>query len=284
VAYVGAIENMNTQNIMQTALDLSGMDTVPPDSAILAPASDITRTLMSIDICEDDLCRAKDEGYDLVIAHHPFDRIGVHQMLARHKDLMLQAGVPAGLATTATEQIMENYRDRTGGQLEDGGTKRMAVRAHELGIGLMNIHTPCDELGRAELQRVADGCGQSASVSELMNCYKAIPEIAGSDEHVELVCGSDDAPTGRTVVMHGAGTNGGHPVAAALFESGIDTVVYIHLYPQEQRRQVVQESKGNLILTGHYGSDSLGINPLLDALEEHGVETTCFGNMIRIKR
>lgn len=269
---------------MRIALDLSGMDAVPPDSAILAPADDITRVLVSIDVCEDDLFRAKAKGYDLLIAHHPFDRMGVVRMLVRHKDLMLQAGVPWGRANTACEQNVANYTNRPRRQLHDGNAELLAVRAHELGIGLMNIHAPCDELGRLELQRVADDLARSSSVSDLMDCYRAIPEIVESNEDVELVCGAGDANVGRTVVIHGAGTNGGYPVATALFDSRIDTVVYIHLYQADQRDQLARESRGNLILTGHYGSDSLGINPLLDVLEKQGVEAECFGNMVRIKR
>ena len=42
--------------------------------------------------------------------------------------------------------------------------------------------------------------------------------------------------------------------------------------------------KGNLILTGHYASDFLGIDPLVDALEAAGVEVDCCNNMIRVKR
>jgi hypothetical protein len=86
------------------------------------------------------------------------------------------------------------------------------------------------------------------------------------------------------VVIHAAGVNGGYPVANALFENGVDTVVYIHLFSEEQEDRLRGENKGNLIVTGHYGSDSLGINPLVDELERRGLEIACRNKMVRVRR
>jgi len=89
---------------------------------------------------------------------------------------------------------------------------------------------------------------------------------------VKLICGSLDDKLGKAMVIHGAGANGGYSVANALFETGINTVVYIHLFhfQKEQEDLLKKENKGNLVVTGHYGSDSIGINPLIDELEIRG--------------
>ncbi len=234
---------MNTQDIMQLALDLSGMTTVPSDSALFVPANSVTRILMGIDICEADLSRAKADGHDLVIAHHPLAGTGYIGTMGRSVDLMLEAGLPEDVAREACRRNMASYEERVARSPPDEKAERMSVLARDLGIGLMNIHQPCDELGRVELQRVADGLADSASISELMSAYRAIPEVVKSDEEVELVCGSDDAAIGHTVMINGAGTNCGYDVATALFDGGIDTVVYIHLRGQEQRSQFAHESK-----------------------------------------
>lgn len=77
------------------------------------------------------------------------------------------------------------------------------------------------------------------------------------------------------------GTNGGHAVATALFEVGVDTVIYIHLLPyqKDERELLAKENKGNLILTGHYASDSIGANILIVKLEELGMEVTRFNKL-----
>ena len=121
-------------------------------------------------------------------------------------------------------------------------------------------------------------------MAALIERYASLPEIEAAKEGVHLVCGRPDARIGKTVVIHAAGVNGGYPVADALFESGVDTVVYIHLFSEEQRERLAKENKGNLLLTGHYGSDSVGINPLVDELERRGIKVVCCNKMVRIAR
>ncbi len=162
--------------------------------------------------------------------------------------------------------------------------RELCASAEGLDLGLMNIHLPCDEVGRRILQEQADELAPFATVSDLIERYASLPEIKGAAEGVCLACGSGDAELGRVVVVHAAGVNGGYPVADALFESGVDTVVYIHLFSEEQRDRLREENKGNLILTGHYGSDSLGINPLVDELERRGMEVACRNKMVRVER
>jgi len=63
-------------------------------------------------------------------------------------------------------------------------------------------------------------------------------------------------------------------VANTLFKYGVNTVVYIHLLPHQKadRERLKRENKGNLITTGHYPSDALGINPLITELKHRGLE------------
>jgi hypothetical protein len=88
---------------------------------------------------------------------------------------------------------------------------------------------------------------------------------------------------GRWVVLHGAGTNGGYHVAKCAFENGIDTVVYIHIDPghlARLRSEFSERGAKNLIVTGHVASDSIGINPLVRALREAGLEVTCVSGIV----
>jgi len=89
-------------------------------------------------------------------------------------------------------------------------------------------------------------------------------------------------PLGRWVVLHGAGTNGGYPIAKCAFDHGIDTVVYIHVDPGHLARLRGEfAAKGkNLVVTGHVASDSIGINVLVRALREHGLEVTCVSGIV----
>lgn len=275
---------MNTADIMQVSLDLAGMESVPADSGIFRAREKVKRILLGIDIEKDDLLFAVDNGCDLVLAHHPLRWTAFLDVMDRHETLMLEAGVPKERAREACRENRAFWETLADPGHAEQMVRELCAMAAELDLGLMNIHLPCDEVGRRILQAQADELAPSGNVSALIDRYASLPEIEAAKEGVALVCGKADARLGRTVVIHGAGVNGGYPVANALFESGTGTVVYIHLFSEEQKARLQEESKGNLILTGHYGSDSLGINPLMDELERRGIETHCRNRMVRTRR
>lgn len=269
---------------MQMALNLSGLANTPADSGVFVPVDKVSRILVGIDVHPADLYRSQAEGFDLIIAHHPLDKTGFVRVMNRHEELMLTAGVSPERAKEACLQCRAPYEKWAAELPSDESPEQLIELAEELHVGLMNIHTPCDEIGRIFLQKTADDLPEPRTVSRLVEAYRAIPEIAESSEDVELVSGQTDQNPGKVAVIHAAGTNGGYPVANALFDSGIGPVVYIHLDSRKQKSRLQRENKGNLIVTGHYGSDSLGINPLLDALENDGIEVSCLEEVIRIKR
>lgn len=275
---------MNTADIMQLSLDLAGMDAVPADSGIFRPCEDVRRVLLGIDMGREDLLLAGQEGFDLVLAHHPIHWASFLKVMDRHETFMAEAGVPAARARESSRENKAFWEKLVDPDHAEGMVRELCALAEELDLGFMNVHLPCDELGRRILQEHADELAPSATVSTLIERFESLPEIEAAGEGVRLVCGHAHAELGRTFVIHGAGVNGGYPVADALFESGVGTVVYIHLFSEEQETRLRRESKGNLILTGHYGSDSLGINPLADELERRGIEVRSCNRMVRIKR
>ena len=53
-------------------------------------------------------------------------------------------------------------------------------------------------------------------------------------------------------------------------------MIYIHISAADLEK-LRAEGKGNLIVTGHIVSDSLGINPFIHELEKMGVSVTRIG-------
>ena len=173
---------MNTDDIIRMACEMAGFNSTPGDSMIHNPGDGIRRVLFGIDITQDDLVRAKNDGLDLVISHHA---------------------------------------------------------------------------------AAADALDATQPVSDLIDAFRSLPEIVEGDEPLELPVGSCDRPIGRVVVAHGA--------ARALVRHGVGTVVYIHC-SDEHRRRLADEDSGNLVVTGHYQSDRLGLNPFVAVLEQRGLE------------
>jgi hypothetical protein len=254
-------------------------DFLPDDTRIYNPREDVQRILLGIDIDEEDLRSAKERGFDLVLAHHPPVKVGIEGVLPRHIDLMIQAGVPKAKAEVAYEKHFAYLSSRWSPGEPGPSHEHFSEVARSLDLGFMNIHLPCDEIGRLILQKTVDELPRGAGVKDLMNAFATLPEIATAGEGVELVSGKSNSPAGRRIIIHAAGTNGGHAVATALFEVGYDTVVYIHLH-EEQAELLRAEARGNLITTGHYGSDSLGINPLVDRLRAAGMEVELCNKMV----
>ena len=98
--------------------------------------------------------------------------------------------------------------------------------------------------------------------------------LDAADTDVLLRLGDRGNDLGEVAVHHAAGTNGGASVARAYFEHGVDTVLYIHVGAgdtDELREEFAGEAK-NLVVTGHIASDAIGMNAVIDALEERGVE------------
>ena len=263
---------MNTAEIMSIALELAGFNEVPGDSEIFHHGENIRMILFGIDIWDENLVRAKELGMDAVISHHPPNLTPgkrFAEVIDKQIDFMTRAGVPLTAAEEAITSIREEYKFNPLRTHEE-----IIALSRKLKMPLMNIHQPCDELGRRILQSVMDNIGEDRTVRDLMSSYNNLDEIKKAGEPVELICGSLDAYIGKGVVIHGAGTNGGYPVANALFSYGVNTVVYIHLLPHQKadRERLQKENMGNLIVTGHYPSDALGINPLINELERRGME------------
>ena len=136
----------------------------------------------------------------------------------------------------------------------------------------MGIHTPLDELGRRRLVAAVEALSPEATRGELVGRLSTLPELRAAATCVELRLGSPDRPAGKVAVLHGAGTNGGYPVAACAFRHGIDTVVYIHCSAAAATRLGEEFPGKNPVVTGHIAADSLGINPFLAELRKSGLE------------
>ncbi|MCX6339494.1 MAG: hypothetical protein NTX71_06200 [Candidatus Aureabacteria bacterium] len=271
---------MNTNDIMNVALTLAGFAEIPGDSDIFYPGENIKKLLFGIDVFNSDIIAAKENGYDLVISHHPPNKTFTARFCNEIKDqvkLLVKAGVSQKHVAAIVEPIVDKFYNWN----RDKNHNEVISLAAKLEMPLMNIHQPCDELGRRCLQAIPDRIGKAATVGDLMSRFGQLREVQQSGERIELVCGNLNDRIGETIVVHGVGTNGGHAVATALFEVGVDTVIYIHLLPyqKDERELLAKENKGNLILTGHYASDSIGANILIVKLEELGMEVTRFNKL-----
>lgn len=270
--------SMNTTEIMQLALDLAGFDYIPADSEIYVEGDKIKKVLFGIDIDSSDLYYAKSNGYDAVIAHHPqASVIEAYEVYKDHIKIMKSYGVPEEIAKKAVEDKCEGLRISSHMKNYDD---TISV-ARMLKIPFLNIHQPLDEIGRRLMQEKVDEIckDENTTLKDIVTALSSFKEMKAARTKVELLIGDENLKPGRTVVAHGTYTNGGYDVANAYFENGVNTVIYIHItYPDYVRLK--KEAKGNLIVSGHIASDSVGINPFVEAMRGKGLEVTTVKGII----
>lgn len=262
---------MTATEALELALEMSGLSQVPADSGVLVPGELGERVLLAIDVGVAELVLAKDLGASGVIAHHPPGgppRLHWHRVLWRHAELLAAYGVPRNEAEKAAGELVQEFAARD--HAANYGHVPAAARA--LGLPLVGIHTPLDELGRRRLAAAVEELSAGASLGELVKKVSQLPEIKNANTEVEIRLGAPDRRAGKVAVLHGAGTNGGHPVAACAFRHGIDTVIYIHCSHAAARRLAEEFPEKNLVVVGHIAADSLGINPFLAELRSRGLE------------
>lgn len=255
---------------MNLSLHLAGLKRIPEDSATYVKGDDIGRVLFGIDAGASELLLAKQLGYDAVIAHHPQGESAIlnfHHVFKRHINQMVSAGIPREEAERAVQKKFA--------ELEADAHARNYAHAVDvarlLKMPYMNIHTPLDEIGRRIMQEQSNReTKPNSTVQEVVNSLNKLPEFKNAMTKITIRLGTAGNPAGKVVVSHGAGTNGGYEVAKTYFKNRIGTVVYIHVGLGDLER-LRAEGKGNLIITGHIASDSVGINPFIRELENKGI-------------
>jgi putative NIF3 family GTP cyclohydrolase 1 type 2 len=274
---------MDTDRLMAIALEMARQGEVPPDSQVYVPGREITKVLMGVDLGEAELLLAKQLGYGCAIAHHPAGgraTVDFHRILQKQFDFMVKAGVPKEVARRVSNEMKDRAEVRDHADNYD----RTPAVARLLGLPFMSIHNPLDEVGRRVMDEVLRGHTKEGSlVLDAVNALGSIPELKKATTRIKVRLGSEENVLGRFVVHHGAGTNGGYAVAKAYFDAGVDTVVYIHIAPEELKRlreDMAIPAGKTLIITGHMASDSIGINAYARRLREEGLEVRAIGGIV----
>lgn len=280
---------MKAPELLSFADRLAGFAAPPADSCVVFDSGrPIRRALAGINATTGDLMLARQLGCDAFLLHHPLAgaaRRGFHRVLDRMVELMTEHGVARERADAAVADLRR--RSRFNDHLSDWD--HLASAAELIGITLVNVHLAADELGRRVMADAAAGAGAGATLGEVAERLRTIPELAHPANEIILIPAEASKRAGRVAVMHAGGTNGGASVAECLFDhsSGgagvVETVVYIHIAGDDVKRleaRAAEGKPGSLIVTGHLASDAIGMNLLMGALRcEAGVEVIPGGGL-----
>jgi len=254
------------------------------DTRILADSKkEIKKIMVGIDIQPAELIIAKQMGVDLVIAHHPLGAAlaDLGDVMHLQAEVLAQYGVPINIAESLTkERISEVARG-----VSASNHFRTVDAAKLLNIGLICVHTPCDNLAATYLEKLIKKA-KPETVGEIIQLLKKVPEYQEAVRRKtgpKIFVGSEENSAGQIVVSEiTGGTEGAVGIYEKMSQAGIGTVIGMHM--DEERKKEAQKYHINVVIAGHISSDSLGVNHFLDELEKRKIEIIPCSGLIRISR
>jgi putative NIF3 family GTP cyclohydrolase 1 type 2 len=283
---------------MQIALELVGWDEIPLDSGIHIPGKDIKRLIFTMDANVGLLHMAARLGFDAVVCHHPCGvLLNRGEVYRRHIDLLVENGIDrdtviasVGEAVDTAARRMTNARFRMLYHESPNQTVLEVDAARLLDLPFMNIHNPFDEQGRRILQATIDETAERNpkwKAADVLDLIKGLPEAVYAKDvygiSPEIFVGDPDSDASKAVFIHGALSAPDAGIINFYWESGFKTIVALHT-EFGNLESLRKESRGNLILTGHFLGDSLGMTPFIRALRDTGVEVVCMGGIIDVAK
>jgi putative NIF3 family GTP cyclohydrolase 1 type 2 len=266
---------------MGLALEMAGLDEIPPDSGIHVPGKNVKRVLLGIDMETPELLLAKQLNFDLVIGHHPaagLPAVYWWQVMDRQIELMVKAGVPINRAQRALKRRREMVEKRS----HVGNYDRSLSAAKLLNLPYMNIHQPIDIITEQRVdghlqQRLSQN--PRAKLEDVVNWLLELPEYKKAATKPKIRVGDRNDYAGKVVVSMAGGTNGGGDVAKAYFEAGVGCLVLMHMEDSDLK-EVREHNMGSIIVAGHMASDSIGLNIFAEKLREKGLEVVTTAGII----
>lgn len=261
------------------------------DSRILYDASkdkQIKRVLVGIDLEGPEVLLAdrlteKGKKIDLLIAHHPEGKAlaSLAEVMHLQEDLLYKFGVSINVA----EGIMSPRIAEVARTIAPANHSRAIDMAKILNFSFMCLHTSIDNLVADFIQKKIDK-EKPETLGEIIKLLKIIPEYnQATKENVgpKIFVGHSEKKAGKIAISEiTGGTESPKEIYEKLSHAGVGTVIGMHI--SEANRKEAEKHHINVVIAGHYSSDSLGMNLFLDELEKKGIEIIPCSGLIRVKR
>ncbi|KAF1085655.1 NIF3 (NGG1p interacting factor 3) [Sporotomaculum syntrophicum] len=279
----------NLKEVEKKEFDVESLVNPYSDTRILFgdPETEVKRMLVGIDIEAGEVLladRLSDKGskVDLVMSHHPEGKAlaALHGVMHLQEDILAQFGVSINVA----EGIMASRISEVKRGLLPVNHNRAVDAARILGIPLMSAHTVADNQVTSYLQELMEQ-EKPDTLGDVLSMLKKIPEYAEAvklNAGPTIVVGTKERRAGKILVDMTGGTGGSEDAYAKLSQAGVGTLLVMHI--GEKHRKEAEKNHVNVIIAGHMASDSLGMNLLLDGLEEKGLEIIACSGLLRHKR
>ncbi|MDP2909901.1 MAG: Nif3-like dinuclear metal center hexameric protein, partial [bacterium] len=266
--------------------DKDSLENPYSDSGIhnLSDNREIKRVLAGIDIDSSELLIAKYLGnIDLVIGHHPIGKglANLADVMNLQCDVLNYYGVPINIA----EGLMKQRISEVARGVNPINHQRVVDSARLIGLNLMNIHTPADNLS-AKFLKIKIDENNPKTLGDVLDLLKEIAEYKEAmkvSAGPRLFTGSPESRCGKIALTEiTGGTEGSPKLYEKMANAGIGTIIGMHV--SEEHKKEAENAHLNVVIAGHISSDSLGMNLFLDELEKQGIEIIPCSGFTRISR
>ena len=235
--------------------------------------AEITTALVGIDMDVGEVLLADrlsggGKKIDLLLAHHPAGKAfaNFYEVMDMQAEILSRLGVPINVA----EGLLEGRIREVERRLSPANHTRAADAARLLDIPFMCMHTPTDNMVAGFLQKIFEK-KKPDTLGDVLGILKELPEYreaAANNAGPKVLLGSPGRHAGKIFVDMTGGTEGAKEVFSSLVNSGVNTIVGMHL--SEDHRREAEKHHINVVIAGHISSDNLGVNLMLDEIQKKG--------------
>jgi putative NIF3 family GTP cyclohydrolase 1 type 2 len=260
---------------------VSGDYEVYPDSNVIySLGKEIKKLAAGIDIGCFEIFLAKEMGCDAVLAHHPLSKSLnlMPEAVMQQIDNLETLGISRQDIKNTIEESAEKIRRQTIGE----NFYREEQLAKLLGIELLNLHTAADNaiVGRLKELIEKEGC---VTLGDFIKAVSKLKEFEMAEEKGQKPFIANGEEKGNLEKISFSEFLGGEESSSSIFakmrKAGVETVIVPHL--SEEFFSEAVKAGLNVIYCGHMATDSLGMNLILDKLEEKGIEILPLGGILR---
>jgi len=250
-----------------------------PDSSVLADNdTEFGRLFVGIDIFSGELeyINRYGKGHDCSCAawsHHPEGKANCQlwRVLNMQIGIYKKYGVMVDIDSEYGEEFkFKNIYKKFSRQVREDclgdNNEQLPQLASKMGIQYMCTHTISDNCLQKYLEdNVVSNFKETDDVNDLLKRLYDEPEYIDAAEHSSgprVVAGKLSNKLGKVLVDMTGGLEAPTLVMPSLSASGIKTMLVMHISPDMFEN--AESHRINVICAGHYASDSLGMNLLLD--------------------
>ena len=252
------------------------------------PDMDVDSIMAGIDINAAEVLLAdrlnqKGESIDLLLTHHPegASLASLHEVMDVQADIFAKYGVPINIA----EGVMHDRISEVQRRFSPVNHAEAIDAARLLGLAFMGMHTVTDNLVHLYMEKLFEK-SHPETVGDVLDVLKKEPEYKEAMKGKAgpmIYAGYVSSRAGRIApIEFTGGSEASHIIYEKLAMAGVGTVIGMHA--GEEHRKEAMKYHINLVIAGHMSSDSLGMNLLLDALEDNGIKILPCSGLIRVRR